>query len=113
MPLARFHLYAQGVEVWVAPTPNPEPGWLLARLAEQGVGRLLIEGGPTVNSSFLEAGALDELYWTVGPRLVAADGRQIVASLSERHPPRVGTLVSAHRSGDELFLRYRFMDEAA
>jgi 2,5-diamino-6-(ribosylamino)-4(3H)-pyrimidinone 5'-phosphate reductase len=97
-----------GVEVWVAPTPNPQPGWLLGQLAERGVRTLLIEGGPTVNSSFLAVDALDELYWTVGPRLVAADGRQIVASLPERHPPRVGSLVSAHRSGDELFLRYRF-----
>ena len=97
-----------GVEVWTAPTANPEPDWLLDRLAERGVRTLLIEGGPTVNSSFLAANALDELYWTVGPRLVAADGRQIVASLPERHQPRTGSLVSAHRSGDELFLRYRF-----
>ena len=97
-----------GVEVWTAPTPNPEPGWLLGRLAERRVRTLLIEGGPTVNSSFLAANALDELYWTVGPRLVAADGRQIMASFPERHAPRVGSLVSAHRSGDELFLRYRF-----
>jgi riboflavin biosynthesis pyrimidine reductase len=102
-----------GVEVWTAPAPNPEPAWLLARLAERGVRTLLIEGGPTVNSSFLAADALDELYWTVGPRLVAADGRQIVASLPERHPPRVGSLVSAHRSGNELFLRYRFTGGAA
>lgn len=97
-----------GVEVWTAPTAHPEPRWLLGRLAERGVRTLLIEGGPTVNSSFLAADALDELYWTVGPRLVAADGRQIVASLPEHHPPRVGSLVSAYRSGDELFLRYRF-----
>jgi riboflavin biosynthesis pyrimidine reductase len=97
-----------GVEVWTAPAPNPEPGWILERLEDRGVGTLLIEGGPTVNASFLAAGALDELYWTVGPRLVAADGRQIVASLPQRHPPRAGSLVSAHRSGDELFLRYRF-----
>ena len=101
-----------GVEVWTAPAPNPEPSWLLERLADRGVRTLLIEGGPTVNASFLAAGALDELYWTVGPRLVAADGRQIVASLSQRHAPRTGSLVSAHRSGDELFLRYRFTDPA-
>lgn len=102
------HAELGGVEVWTAPAPNPEPAWLLGRLAERDVRTLLIEGGPTVNASFLAADALDELYWTVGPRLVAADGRQIVASLPERHQPRVGSLVSAHRSGDELFLRYRF-----
>jgi riboflavin biosynthesis pyrimidine reductase len=102
-----------GVEVWTAPAPNPEPAWLLGRLAERSVRTLLIEGGPTVNASFLAADALDELYWTVGPRLVAADGRQIVASLPKRHQPRVGSLVSAYRSGDELFLRYRFTGSEA
>jgi nitrilase len=28
MPLARFHLYAQGVELWVAPTLAPGDGWI-------------------------------------------------------------------------------------
>ncbi|HET6746441.1 MAG TPA: riboflavin biosynthesis protein RibD, partial [Candidatus Limnocylindria bacterium] len=67
-----------------------------------------IEGGPTVNSAFLAAGAFDELYWTIGARLVAADALPMIASLPNAHDPRPGTLVSAHRFGDELFLRYRF-----
>ena len=28
MPLARFHLYAQGVDVWLAPTLAPGDGWV-------------------------------------------------------------------------------------
>ena len=28
MPLARFHLYAQGIDVWVAPTLAPGDGWI-------------------------------------------------------------------------------------
>ena len=28
MPLARFHLYAQGVEIWVAPTLARGDGWI-------------------------------------------------------------------------------------
>lgn len=95
------------VETWVAPTPEPQPDWLLARLAERGVRSLLIEGGPTVNAAFLEAGAVDELYWTVGPRLVAADALPMIASLGGDHGPIPLRLVSAHRTGDELFLRYR------
>lgn len=97
-----------GVETWVAPDAVPEPGWLLDRLAARGVKSLLIEGGPTVNAAFLAAGAFDELYWTIGARLVAADALPMIASLPAAHDPRPGALVSAHRSGDELFLRYRF-----
>jgi riboflavin biosynthesis pyrimidine reductase len=97
-----------GVETWVAPDPVPQPAWLLDRLAERGMRSLLIEGGPTVNSAFLAAGAFDELYWTIGARLVAADALPMIASLPDAHDPRPGTLVSAHRFGDELFLRYRF-----
>ena len=97
-----------GVETWVAPDPVPQPGWLLQQLAGRGVQSLLIEGGPTVNAAFLAADAIDELYWTVGARLVAADALPMIASLPVSHPPRPGVLVSAHRFGDELFLRYRF-----
>ena len=28
MPLARFHQYAPGVEIWVAPTLAPGDGWI-------------------------------------------------------------------------------------
>jgi riboflavin biosynthesis pyrimidine reductase len=97
-----------GVETWVAPDDVPQPGWLLGRLGARGIRSLLIEGGPTVNAAFLAAGAFDELYWTVGARLVAADALPMIASLPAPHAPRPGSLVSAHRFGDELFLRYRF-----
>jgi riboflavin biosynthesis pyrimidine reductase len=96
-----------GVETWVAPTAVPQPDWLLQRLTSLGVRSLLIEGGPTVNAAFLAAGAFDELYWTVGARLVAADALPMIASLPDGDSPRPARLISAHRSGDELFLRYR------
>jgi riboflavin biosynthesis pyrimidine reductase len=100
----------RGVETWVAPTAVPQPAWLLQRLASLGLRSLLIEGGPTVNSAFLAAAAFDELYWTIGARLVAADALPMIASLPDGNSPRPARLVSAHRSGDELFLRYRFVE---
>jgi len=100
------------VETWVAPTDEPEPAWLLGRLAARGVESLLIEGGPTVNAAFLAAGAVDELYWTIGARVVAADALPMIASLPSAHEPIPATLVSAHRAGDELYLRYRIGEEA-
>ncbi|MDP9467415.1 MAG: RibD family protein [Chloroflexota bacterium] len=101
-----------GTELLVAPTAAPEPAWVLERLAERGISSLLLEGGPTTNAAFLAEGLIDELYWTVGARLLGTDALPMIAPISGGSPwadhPREGQLVSIHRSGDELFLRYRF-----
>ncbi|HET6380947.1 MAG TPA: RibD family protein [candidate division Zixibacteria bacterium] len=110
-PHAREGGQLPGVETWVAPTDRPDPPWILARLAERGIRSLLLEGGPTTNAAFLAAGVLDELFWTIGPRVVAGDALPMIASVREpagRELPVEAMLVSVHRSGDELFLRYRF-----
>ena len=101
-----------GTELLVAPTDQPEPGWVLERLAERGIQSLLLEGGPTTNAAFLAADCIDELYWTIGARLLGTDALPMIAPIPGGSPwaeaPREGRLVSIHRSGDELFVRYRF-----
>ncbi len=97
-----------GAEVLVAPTPHPEPDWLVGALRERGIGSVLLEGGPTVNARFHAAGLIDELYWTVGPWLLGGEGLPMIAPEPPTQNPRPATLVSVHRHGDELFLRYRF-----
>ena len=101
-----------GTEFLKAPTETPEPAWILAQLAERGIGSLLLEGGPHLNASFLAADLIDELYWTIGARLLGTDALPMIASIPGGSPwadkPREGQLVSLHRSGDELFVRYRF-----
>ena len=94
-----------GTERLVAPTPTPEPGWILEELATRGIGSFLLEGGPTVNAAFEADGLIDELYWTIGARMVGGAGLPMLAG----GPPGVrgASLVSIHRSGDDLFLRYR------
>ena len=47
-----------------------DPRIALAQLAERGIQRLLLEGGPTVASAYLEAGVIDEVQWFVAPILV-------------------------------------------
>ena len=54
----------------------------LATLAGEGVRSLLLEGGPTLASSFLAAGLVDKLLVFVAPRL-AGDGVGPVAELPE------------------------------
>jgi riboflavin biosynthesis pyrimidine reductase len=100
-----------GTELLVAPTPQPAPGWVAAQLAARGIGSLLLEGGPTTNAAFLAAGCLDELFWTIGARVLATSALPMVAPLDPSpfaSEPREAQLVAIHRSDDELFLRYRF-----
>ena len=105
-----------GTEVLTAPTDQPEPDWILARMAERGIASFLLEGGPTTNAAFLAADAIDELYWTIGGRLLGTDALPMIAPIPNSPwaaAPREARLVSIHRSGDELFLRYRFGDIGA
>jgi riboflavin biosynthesis pyrimidine reductase len=99
-----------GTELLVAPTDTPEPGWILDRLAERGIDSLLLEGGPTTNAAFLAVDAIDEMYWTIGARLLGTDALPMIGAIPDSpwsEHPREAQLVSIHRSGDELFLRYR------
>lgn len=44
---------------------------VLAELARRGVGRLLVEGGPTVQASFLREGLVDETYVFIAPKMIS------------------------------------------
>lgn len=57
---------------------NGEPlAWLrqsCEALAQLGLTRLLIEGGPTLATAFLEAELVDKLYWFRAPIVIGGDG---------------------------------------
>lgn len=48
------------------------PSGLLARLASQGMSRVLIEGGGTTISRFIEAGCVDRLHIVVAPFIIGS-----------------------------------------
>jgi len=52
--------------------------WMLAALHTRGLMRILSEGGPTLFTSLLEAGAVDELRLTISPA-IAGNGGLITA----------------------------------
>jgi riboflavin biosynthesis pyrimidine reductase len=101
-----------GTELLRSPDERPDPRWVLARLAERGIGSLLLEGGPSLNASFLAEDLIDEVYWTIGAHLLGTDALRMIAPIEGgspfAHAPRRGSLVSVLRHEDELFLRYRF-----
>lgn len=78
------------------------PG-LLGLLADQGLRRLLCEGGPRLLGHLLEHALLDEICLTVVPMLAGGDGTRVTAS-PLLQPPLSLSLASLARSADGTLL---------
>jgi diaminohydroxyphosphoribosylaminopyrimidine deaminase/5-amino-6-(5-phosphoribosylamino)uracil reductase len=72
----------------------------LARLATEGVQSLLLEGGPTLATSFVAAGLVDKLMLFVAPKLAGAGPRW----LGELPEPVTLLRPSAERMGNDVLL---------
>lgn len=74
--------------VTLLPLAEREPGAVLhevlAALADQGITRVLVEGGATLVTAFLREGLVDRLYQFEAPLLIGADGLPAVHSLAVR-----------------------------
>jgi riboflavin-specific deaminase-like protein len=113
-PPERREALAERATLLVAPTARPEAGWALRQLRETyGVRHLLVEGGPTVNGELIAAGLVDELCWTLAPKIIGSgETLPLVAGPPLPTPSRL-TLASAYLHEDEFFLRYRFISRIA
>jgi diaminohydroxyphosphoribosylaminopyrimidine deaminase/5-amino-6-(5-phosphoribosylamino)uracil reductase len=69
----------EGVDLELLSGPLEEE---LGRLAEEGVQSLLLEGGPTLATAFIEAGLIDKLLVFVAPKL-AGSGPTLLGELDE------------------------------
>jgi riboflavin-specific deaminase-like protein len=79
---------------------------LLRWCRDQGLRRVLCEGGPGLNGALLAADLVDELFLTIAPSLVSGDSARIVSgpALPE---PRPLELVELRLHDHELLARYR------
>jgi riboflavin biosynthesis pyrimidine reductase len=82
-----------------------DPAAAVSVLRMRGHRRLLHEGGPHLLGSFLEAGAVDELFLTVSPLLVGGIRLTLVEG-ADLLPGLNAHLLGVRREGDHLFLRY-------
>lgn len=98
-----------GVTTLRCPGPHPERvdmrHLLRVLKAERAVDLLLVEGGPGLNRSLIDAGLVDELFLTLAPKLLLGPEAAILPG-GTGGKPRGLTLLSVHSAGDELFLRY-------
>ena len=76
---------------------------VLADLRERGVGRLLCEGGPTLNRALLAEGLLDELFLTLAPVVAGDAGAPAIIAPGD---PAALSLRSVATADGELYLRY-------
>ena len=69
-------LGAAGAQVSRIATPGAllNPSAVLSALAEEGITRLMVEGGARVAASFVAAGLVDEVWLLRGPETIGTDG---------------------------------------
>lgn len=89
---------------------RPDPAAVLAALADEGVTRLLIEGGARVAAAFAGAGLIDALAWFRAPGLIGGDGLSAVEGFgldALGDMPRFHRAAIAHFGDDvlETYLR--------
>lgn len=81
----------------------------LARLADEGVGALLVEGGGGLAAALLREGWVDELVWFMAPKLIGADGVPSVGALGVARladaPPFA--IERVRRLGDDVLVEAR------
>lgn len=82
-----------------------DPDEIVAALFRLGLKKILIEGGATTVSAFIDAGAVDRLHVLVAPVILGSGttglSLQAIAGLDEARRPR--TLVHVLDDGDVLF----------
>lgn len=104
----RRRLTARGVRVLAIPRRGRhlDLARALARLAQEGLTSLLVEGGGGLAAALLREGLIDEVHWFAAPALIGGDGRPAVAALEL---PRLSSRIrfetrSVTRTGDDLYL---------
>jgi diaminohydroxyphosphoribosylaminopyrimidine deaminase/5-amino-6-(5-phosphoribosylamino)uracil reductase len=95
-----------GVEIIEVPAPGGEiaPAAILRALAEQGFGRILIEGGAHTVSRFIAAGCLDRLHVMVAPIMFGSGQTGVTLAPIARADQALRSPMRAHLIGEEVLL---------
>lgn len=100
----RARLEEQGAQILVAGDDRVDLRTALDLLADRGLRRVLVEGGPALNHAMLSLGLVDEIFITCAPWLVGRTGPGLVGGTLDESLPL--TLLEGRVHGDEVLLRY-------
>lgn len=79
-------------------------------LQDKGYKHVLVEGGPTLLGSFVQAKLLDEIFLTISPRLFGSkpnSTKTLIEGILLPSNQNKLKLISVKKIKDELFLRYK------
>ncbi|HEY5881878.1 MAG TPA: bifunctional diaminohydroxyphosphoribosylaminopyrimidine deaminase/5-amino-6-(5-phosphoribosylamino)uracil reductase RibD [Nakamurella sp.] len=118
---ANARVHDDAAETWFATRESAgdqdglvDPAAVLAELWRRGKRHVLLEGGPHLAASFLDAGLVDEVLAYVAPTLLGAGPSALaggrVATLADAHRAE---LVDVTRLGPDVRLRYRVSNTPA
>jgi riboflavin-specific deaminase-like protein len=74
---------------------------------QYGVRRLLSEGGPSLNQRLLDAGLIDEIFWTIAPKVAGGHGPNLI--VGDEPAGRITAMLalrSLFEHQGELYARY-------
>jgi diaminohydroxyphosphoribosylaminopyrimidine deaminase/5-amino-6-(5-phosphoribosylamino)uracil reductase len=100
-------LSEKGVELLAYPdTDRSNLHFLLTELSERGIAQLLVEGGPTVLTSFLRENLADEIIVYVAPKVLGSQSSVGITGPMAELSQAVGLLnVEVDRFGDDVCFR--------
>lgn len=102
----RVRVVGSRAEVRRLGTGQVAVGAALASLADDGVGLVVCEGGPSLNGALVAAGVVDEVCLSLSPALVGGDSKRLVAGIPELDDAPGFELVSLLVEGDMLLGRW-------
>ncbi len=79
---------------------------IIASLAERSFGKILLEGGPTLNGFFFARNLVDEFFLTLLPILWGGTTTDRTVVTAASLPLEQFRLQSAEKRGNEMFMRY-------
>lgn len=99
---------AKVIQVKAVGDGRPELEAVLAALADEGIGKVFVEGGGQVAGSFLRCDLIDALEWFRAPMIIGGEGRPGIGALALSalgDAPRFKR-IDLQTVGDDLWERY-------
>jgi 2,5-diamino-6-(ribosylamino)-4(3H)-pyrimidinone 5'-phosphate reductase len=99
------------VDIHALDSDDIDPKKVLGILSRQGYERILLEGGPKLNYSFLRQGLVNRIHITIVPFII---GQRTLPNLADGDVELPGfdrtkwKLTNSKTVGDEIFLTYEF-----